>query len=116
MFTNCNSNELPIDLFHGCRRHCVAWQNPRNPHMRIGWLVNENHFVTTLPFRNCHLIFFYLELEVILLKVVAVGTSTLSKLFMIDVASNIILLMGISDLKSHQSGLDNDCWSPTFPI
>jgi hypothetical protein len=35
-----------------------------------------------------HLInFFYLELEVILLKVVAVGTSTLSKLFMIDVTS-----------------------------
>jgi hypothetical protein len=36
--------------------------------------------------------------------VVAVGTSTLSKLFMIDVASNIILIMGIY-LKSHQSCL-----------
>jgi hypothetical protein len=30
-----------IDLFHGRRGHCVAWQNPRNPHRRIGWLVNE---------------------------------------------------------------------------
>jgi hypothetical protein len=33
-----------IDLFHGSGGHCVAWQNPRNPHMHIGWLVNENHF------------------------------------------------------------------------
>jgi hypothetical protein len=33
-----------IDLFHGSGGHYVAWQNPRNPHMRIGWLVNENHF------------------------------------------------------------------------
>jgi hypothetical protein len=23
------------------------------PQIRIGWLVNENHFVTTSPFRNC---------------------------------------------------------------
>jgi hypothetical protein len=38
---------------------------------------------------------------VIVLKVVAVGTSTLSKLFMIDVTSNIILIMGIY-LKSHK--------------
>jgi hypothetical protein len=45
-----------------------------------------------------------LELEVILLKVVAVGTSTLSKLFTIDVTSNIILIMVIY-LKSHQSCL-----------
>jgi hypothetical protein len=22
----------------------IALQNPRNPYMRIGWLVNENHF------------------------------------------------------------------------
>jgi hypothetical protein len=42
---------------------------------------------------------------VILLKVVAAGTSTLSKLFMIDVTSNIILIMGIWYLKSHQSCL-----------
>jgi hypothetical protein len=41
---------------------------------------------------------------VILLKVVAVGTSTLSKLFTIDGTSNIILIMGIY-LKSHQSCL-----------
>jgi hypothetical protein len=52
---------------------------------------------------NLYLIrLFYLELEVILLKVVAAGTSTLSKLFMIDVTSNIILIMG-TYLKSHQS-------------
>jgi hypothetical protein len=41
---------------------------------------------------------------VILLKGVAVGTSTLSKLFMIDVTSNTILIMGIY-LKSYQSCL-----------
>jgi hypothetical protein len=36
---------VPIDVFHGRRRHCIAWQNPRNPHMRIGWwLVNEDNF------------------------------------------------------------------------
>jgi hypothetical protein len=29
---------LSIDLFHGRHLHCVAWQNPWNPHMRIGWL------------------------------------------------------------------------------
>jgi hypothetical protein len=28
----------------------IALQNPRNLHMRIGWLENENHFVTTSPF------------------------------------------------------------------
>jgi hypothetical protein len=39
-----------LDLFHG---HCVAWQNPRNPHMRIGWferalsLRNGSHLPTT---------------------------------------------------------------------
>jgi hypothetical protein len=31
---------LGINIFHGRRRHCVAEQNPRNSHMRIGWLVN----------------------------------------------------------------------------
>jgi hypothetical protein len=41
-----------IDLFHGCRRHCVAWQNPRNPHMRIGWLVNEDNLDRALSLRN----------------------------------------------------------------
>jgi hypothetical protein len=30
-----------IDLFHGRGRHCVAWQNPRNPHMRIQLMVHE---------------------------------------------------------------------------
>jgi hypothetical protein len=30
---------LVEDLFRGRRRHCVAWQNPRNLLMRIGWLV-----------------------------------------------------------------------------
>jgi hypothetical protein len=31
---------LWIDLLHGPSRHCVAWQNPIIPHMRIGWMVN----------------------------------------------------------------------------
>jgi hypothetical protein len=38
---NEQEHALGIDLFHGRRRHCVAWQNPRNPHMRIGWLVGK---------------------------------------------------------------------------
>jgi hypothetical protein len=25
-----------IDLFHGRRRHCVTWENPRNPHWVVG--------------------------------------------------------------------------------
>jgi hypothetical protein len=45
--------------FHGRRRHhCVAWQNPWNPHMRIGWLVNEDNFVTTSTFASPMLKFY----------------------------------------------------------
>jgi hypothetical protein len=48
-FKKSRGVETPsIDLFHGRRRHCVAWENPRNPHMRIGWLVNEDNFERAL--------------------------------------------------------------------
>jgi hypothetical protein len=43
---------LPIDIFHGRRRHCVTKQNPRNPHMRIGWLVNADNFKTAMSLRK----------------------------------------------------------------
>jgi hypothetical protein len=36
-----------IDLFHSRRR-----QNPRSPHMRIGWLVNEDNFERAMSLRN----------------------------------------------------------------
>jgi hypothetical protein len=30
----------------------AAWQHPRNPHMRIGWLVNEDNFERAMSLRN----------------------------------------------------------------
>jgi hypothetical protein len=33
-------------------RHCVAWQNPRNPHMRIVWFVDDDNFKREMSFRN----------------------------------------------------------------
>jgi hypothetical protein len=45
--------EGSIDLFHGRRCHWVAWQNPRNLHMRNGWLVNEDNFERETSLRNC---------------------------------------------------------------
>jgi hypothetical protein len=45
LLTYCSFSRLPPPPLR-------AWQNPRNPHMRIGWLVNEDNFERALSLRN----------------------------------------------------------------